>query len=317
MNQDRMYHKLDSLLKSGSNSEFYAQLLAEVTAICQSLGIIDEQRIEHNFSNLWLPLALNLAQTSQELDRTFIQGVLGGQGTGKSTLCIILQLILQDLGFSVASLSIDDLYLTYDQRQALQEQDPRLIWRGPPGTHDVQLGLKVIEQCWQPDGTTEVSLPRFDKSLFNGAGDRIEPEMTSQPDILLFEGWFVGVQPVAQNSFDNPPAPIITESDKKFAIDCNQRLQAYLTLWDKLDSLVVLYPEDYRLSQQWRTEAEEKMIAQGKTGMSSQEIAQFVEYFWKALHPELFIKPLTKTADLVVEIQRDRNFGHIYQPRNL
>ncbi|MEO0835654.1 MAG: glycerate kinase, partial [Cyanobacteria bacterium J06642_3] len=250
-------------------------------------------------------------------ESTFTCSLTPKNSLNKSTLCIILQLILQDLGFSVASLSIDDLYLTYAQRQALQEQDPRLIWRGPPGTHDVQLGLEVIDQCWRSDGATEVSLPRFDKSLFDGAGDRIEPEITSQPDILLFEGWFVGVKPVATDSFDNPPAPIITESDKKFAIDCNQRLQAYFTLWDKLDSLVVLYPEDYRLSQQWRIEAEEKMIAQGKTGMSGQEIAQFVEYFWKALHPELFIKPLTKTADLVVEIQRDRNFGKIYQPRNL
>jgi len=77
-------------------------------------------------------------------------------------------------------------------------------------------------------------------------------------------------------------------------------------------SLCVLYSEDYRLSKQWRKEAEHQMIATGKTGMSDQEIDRFVEYFWKALHPELFIKPLTNTADVVVEIQCDRSLGKIY-----
>ncbi|MFA9202077.1 MAG: glycerate kinase, partial [Candidatus Nanopelagicaceae bacterium] len=42
----------------------------------------------------------------------------------------------------------------------------------------------------------------------------------------------------------------------------------------------------------------------------------FVEYFWKALHPELFIKPLTLTADLVVEIKSDHTLGRIYRPAN-
>lgn len=313
-----MEHKLDSLLTKGVESELFAELLAEVTGMCQSLGITDELSITDNFERLWLPLALNLAQGSKALDRTLIQGVLGGQGTGKSTLCIVLKLMLNHLGFSVAALSIDDLYLTYGARQALQKQDPRLIWRGPPGTHDIKLGLEVIKPCLQtndPDNTVDISLPRFDKSLHNGAGDRINPEVIPQPDILLFEGWFVGVKPIAESCFANPPAPIITPEDQQFAVDCNRRLRSYEPLWTKLDSLVVLYPEDYRLSQQWRKEAEHKMIAREKTGMSDEEIDRFVEYFWKALHPKLFIEPLTKTADLVVEIISDHSIGEIYSNR--
>ncbi|MEM9510499.1 MAG: glycerate kinase [Cyanobacteria bacterium P01_E01_bin.35] len=316
MNQVNGDSKLNSLLAEGKESEFYAQLLGEVTAICLSLGIIDEQRIEHNFAKLWLPLALNLAQASQELERTFIQGVLGGQGTGKTTLCIILKLILNDLGFSVATLSIDDLYLTYEERQALQAKNSQLIWRGPPGTHNIEDGIRVINQCLKQDDLVEIALPRFDKSQHSGAGDRIEPQIVPKPDILLFEGWFVGVRPIAESFFDNPPAPIITAEDKQFAVDCNRRLQAYLPLWDQLDSLVILYPEDYRLSLEWRNRAEQIMIATKGTGMTDEEISRFVEYFWKALHPDLFIKPLTKTADMVVEIKSDRSLGEIYNPHN-
>ena len=303
--------KLESLSTEGKTSAFFVELSREVETLCETLGIKDRQRILDSFERLWLPIALDMVVKRNKLNRTFIQGILGGQGTGKTTLCLILQHILNYLGYCCATLSIDDLYLTYSERQDLQQQDPRLIWRGPPGTHDVTLGITVIEQCLQGDSTTKILLPRFDKSAFNGQGDRTTPEAILKPDILLFEGWFVGVQPL-QEYPGNFPLPIVTELDKQFAKDNNQRLQAYLPLWNRLDSLMVLYPEDYRLSQQWRKEAEQKMIATGKTGMSDEECDRFVEYFWQALHPELYIKPLIQTADLVVEIKGDRSLGKIY-----
>jgi D-glycerate 3-kinase len=317
MNQENADNfKLESLIVQGKESKFYAELLAEVTSVCHSLGFKEQDAIISTLEKLWLPVALDLAIARKKLNRTLVQGILGGQGTGKSTLCIILQNILSSLGFSAATLSIDDLYLTYPERQALQQQDPRLLWRGPPGTHDLALGLKVIEQCLEENSPAQILLPRFDKSAFNGAGDRTTPEAIVQPDILLFEGWFVGVQPLELDSFNHCPTPIITEQDRQFARDNNQRLQAYLPLWSKLDSLIVLNPEDYRLSKQWRKDAEHKMIALGKSGMSDEEIDRFVEYFWKALHPELFIKPLLSRADLVVEIKSDRSLGRIYRPTN-
>lgn len=290
-----------------------ADVESRLVELCASLGLQDRERVLDNLERLWLPLASDLVSRKQVLNRTLIPGILGGQGTGKSTLCLILKFILNHWGFAVATLSIDDLYLTYDARQALQIQDPRLIWRGPPGTHDVKLGLEVIEQCLGNDPTIKIALPRFDKSLHDGNGDRIAPEVIPKPDILLFEGWFVGVKPISESFFNSPPAPIVTAEDQQFALDCNQRLQAYLSLWDKLDSLVVLYPEDYRLSQQWRQVAEHQMIATGRTGMSDDEIKRFVEYFWQALHPELFIKPVINSADLVVEIKSDRSLGRIYR----
>ena len=305
MNNQDVNSKRFKILTQGKIPAFYSELLLEVKALCETLEIVDKQRIANNFDRLWLPVALNLAANRKKLNRTLIQGILGSQGTGKTTLCKILQHILNYLGYSTATLSIDDLYLTYAERQALQQQDSRLIWRGPPGTHDLNLGMRVIDRCLQEDTTTDILLPRFDKSAFNGQGDRTTSKAILKPDILLFEGWFVGVQPLQQvpTSF---PLPIVTEADKQFALKCDRRLQAYLPLWQKLDSLIVLYPEDYRLSQQWRKEAEQKMIAMGKTGMSDEECDRFVEYFWKALHPELYIKPLIQTADLVIEIKGDR-----------
>ena len=294
------------LVAHGKESRYFPELSAQVESLCQSMRFGDRRQIIATLNELWLPIALDLATKKKQLDRTLVQGILGSQGTGKTTLCSILQHILNYLGFSTATLSIDDLYLTYAERQTLQQQDPRLIWRGPPGTHDVALGMEVIDRCLQENSSAQILLPRFDKSAFDGAGDRSTPELITKPDILLFEGWFVGVQPLIKYP-DCFPLPIVTKEDRQFARNSNERLQAYLPLWNRLDSLIVLSPKDYRLSQQWRREAEQKMIATGKTGMSDEECDRFVEYFWKALHPELYIKPLLETADLVVEITSDRS----------
>lgn len=303
--------KLEELKLGGKKSPLHTQLTKEVITLCNSLKLKDDQRTIDYLSRLWFPLALELAQVRCKSNNTLIVGILGGQGMGKSTLCIVLSLILNALDFSVVSLSLDDLYLTYEERQKLQQQDSRLIWRGPPGTHDIKLGLKVIEECLEQNAQSKIQLPRFDKSAFNGSGDRTTSENTKKPDILLFEGWFVGVKPITTSCFDNSPLPILTHDDVQFAKDNNRRLRNYLPLWEKLDRLIVLDPEDYHLSKQWRKEAEQKMIAAGKTGMNDEECERFVEYFWKALHPELFIKPLTKTADLVVSIKKDRSLGQV------
>ncbi|XHX77621.1 MAG: glycerate kinase [Stenomitos frigidus ULC029] len=266
--------------------------------------------------HLWLPLAMRLATQRQTLDRPWIQGILGGQGTGKTTLGAILALILQACGYKTISVSLDDFYKTYDERLRLQERDPRLLWRGPPGTHDLELGLQTLDALRQVTPERPIALPRFDKSLHNGAGDRTTPTLLSGADIVLFEGWFVGVRPVDPAVFEPAIAPITTADDRAFARDMNTLLSDYLPLWERLDSLIVLHPVDYRLSKQWRKQAEQQMQATGKPGMSEAEIDVFVDYFWKALHPELLIKPLVVEpgwADLVIDLQADHTAGNVYR----
>ncbi|MGH8000006.1 MAG: glycerate kinase [Brasilonema sp.] len=271
-----------------------------------------------NNNNLCLSLAKELVSDRQQLGRPLIQGILGGQGTGKTTMCNLLCQTLTQLGYRTLSLSLDDLYKTYDERLALKQKDSRLIWRGPPGTHDVELGLKVLHQIRQCK--TPVAIPRFDKSLHSGAGDRTTPEIVENVDIVLFEGWFVGVRPIDPTVFDTAPPPILTDEDRAFAREMNSTLSNYLPLWEQLDNLILLYPKDYRLSLEWRKQAERQMIAAEQSGMSEKEVEQFVNYFWRSLHPELFINPLVKSptfVDLVIEVNTDHSFGAVYRPKDV
>jgi len=300
-----------------ARSHLLRSVYPALNQFCQNKLHLQSSQLLETVWDLWLPLAMQLASYRQQLGRPLIQGILGGQGTGKTTLAAILTLILSHLGYRTLSLSLDDLYKTYSDRLILREQDPRLLWRGPPGTHDIPLGLTVLDQLRQPTSVLPIQVPRFDKSAWGGVGDRRAPEVVEGADIVLFEGWFVGVRPINPSAFDTAPPPIITTSDQAFARDMNTRLWDYLPLWERLDRLILLYPADYRRSLEWRQQAEHQMVAVQGKGMKDAEVEQFVEYFWRSLHPQLFIKPLVKLpscVDLVIEIHPDHSAGAVYRP---
>lgn len=276
----------------------------------------------------WIPFAQQLYAEQAALNRPLIQGILGGQGTGKTTLTQVLTLILGQMGHRCAALSLDDLYLTYDERLKVQQSDPRLVWRGPPGTHDLQLGIETLSALKTAAPGSQVSLPQFDKSLHQGEGDRAKPIHLLAPTIVLFEGWFVGAVPLDDALFTDPkidlPSPIDTPEDRQFARDMNRQLRQYLPLWALIDNLVVLALDDYRLSYEWRLQAEQQMRSQGKDGLTDDAIARFVTYFWQALHPELYVSPFAKTAiapnpyrrkaDTFIKIGQSHTVKMLYSP---
>ena len=236
-----------------------------------------------------------------------------------------MEILLSHQQRALWSISIDDFYLTYDDRQRLRQRDPRLIWRGPPGTHDVPLAIETLDQLRHQSPNYDFKIPRFDKSLHNGQGDRAkwEPMIPEIYDVVWFEGWLVGCEPVDDAVFDGPlPEPIFSEGDRQFARDCNQRLGDYVPLWERLDQWAVLVPEKYQGSKRWRQQAERSRIAAGKKGLSEAEIGNFVDYFWRALHPDLFVTPWLKGEEnpvnatkrsphCIVEILGDRAVGGI------
>ncbi|MCY7406976.1 MAG: glycerate kinase [Alkalinema sp. CAN_BIN05] len=272
---------------------------------------------------IWSQLAQDIANWHSiphfPSDRTqpLIVGILAEQGTGKSTLVRLLKQILKDeFGLNAVYLSLDDLYLPYADRLQLQAQDPRMVWRGPPGTHEIDLGLKLLKQIRAQQ--FPAFIPQFDKSLQNGAGDRTTPLEIQAADIVLFEGWFVGCRPVSPFQIGHAPPSVVAEADRDFAKDMNCALHEYQVLWEEIDRLIVLNPMDYRLSIQWRQEAEAKLRSPQNPGMSDAEIVEFVEYFWKSLHPELFILPLLEEpqwVDRVIDIAADHSPVQIYTPK--
>ena len=81
---------------------------------------------------------------------------------------------------------------------ALAKEHPgNRFWqgRGLPGTHDVGLLKEVLGGLKEGK---QVKIPRFDKSLFGGEGDRVvEGDVVEgQVDLVILEGWCVGFRAV-------------------------------------------------------------------------------------------------------------------------
>jgi D-glycerate 3-kinase len=138
-----------------------------------------------------------------------VVGINGAQGSGKTTLCKFLEVLLVEHNQRAATLSIDDLYLTRAERQRLaREVHPLLATRGVPGTHDTALGLALIEDF---RAGRDLDLPRFDKSVDDRAP---EPERVEGPlQVLLFEGWCLGAAPQDEAALAEPVNPLEAAED--------------------------------------------------------------------------------------------------------
>lgn len=78
------------------------------------------------------------------------------------------------------------------------------------GTHDLSLAYHTLDiLATIQDSSQEIALPRYDKSLQNGRGDRapvdVWPIIKGPIDIVLLEGWMLGFTSSNQpTTTDNP-----------------------------------------------------------------------------------------------------------------
>ncbi len=262
------------------------------------------------FAPLYLPMAAWLAQQQAYRHAPLVVGLHGGQGAGKSTLSRLLQVLLGE-GFdkSVVTLSIDDLYLTRAERQHLaQRVHPLLASRGVPGTHDVELGLRVLEQLKNPRHG-EVLIPRFNKATDDRQAESKWTKVESPVDIILFEGWCVGA--VAQS--EDELHVVINEleaqqdTDGRWRRYVNRQLQGpYRKLFALLDILVMLKVPSMEQVLQWRLLQEHK-LARSMAGtdeasglMSDEQVRRFIMHFERLTRASL--KEMPARADVVLSL---------------
>ncbi|KAF5393363.1 hypothetical protein D9757_000523 [Collybiopsis confluens] len=233
--------------------------------------------------------------------------VQGPQGSGKSFLTDLVcsHLTRSPHNLNVVVLSVDDLYLTHDGLASLAQQHPdNPLWRGrgQPGTHDIELGLDVLKQL--REGMKGRELPRFEKSLFNGEGDRLPIDGTGMVvdppvDVFIMEGWLMGFHPISAQELDARWNGIWAQERRLLNLDdrvvgakdniraVNEALTQYVELWNFFDIFIKLEATSLPGSHsslstiyKWRLQQEHYMKARnGGRGMTDEAVKLFVDRY--------------------------------------
>lgn len=241
-----------------------------------------------------------------------VVGVCGSQASGKSTITAVVRRLLEQKGLKVALFSLDDLYLTHAERQALaRDVHPLFATRGVPGTHDVGLGETLIDSLLRAG---ETAVPAFDKAA-DDRRPRVDwPRFQGPADVVLFEGWCVGARPQAEAELVAPINDLERERDPGgvWRREVNAALAGpYQRLFGRLSSLVLLAAPSFEVVLGWRLEQEHKLRdrldregGDASRVMSDAAVETFIRHYERLTRHILREMPLH--AHVVVRLGEDR-----------
>lgn len=269
----------------------------------------------------FLPVLDKLARIHDARNKTLIVGINGCQGSGKSTLASLAVNIFCELyKKSAVAISIDDFYLTINERKTLAEkQHPLFLTRGVPGTHDLVLANKTVSAL--KNGLSPVKIPRFDKAFDDRADESTWPVAKPPVDIIILEGWCMGSMAQPEKHLAQPINDLEEFEDRSgvWRNYVNQQLASvYADFFKQIDIWLMLKAPSFDCVYQWRLEQEEKLkqslqdYAKGKADyrvMSPQQIKRFIQYYERVT--EYTLQTLPQMAQVVYSMDDNRQITKV------
>lgn len=283
-------------------------------------ALLERERLPHRMLDaiaaVYAPLADHIgarldARTGRR-GKPFTVGICGAQGSGKSTLTMILEALLAERGRSIATLSLDDFYVGRAERACLAQQvHPLLATRGVPGTHDVELAEQTFEAL---SGTGTVAIPSFDKARDERRPRADWTSVAAPVEVILFEGWCVGARPQEEAALRDPVNELERrrDGDGTWRRHVNQQLATrYRALFERIDELVLLKAPSFEVVYEWRAEQERKLRERlereaGDTSrlMDEAMLRDFIAHYERLTRHILTEMPAR--ADIVIDLDAQR-----------
>jgi len=234
--------------------------------------------------------------TNQDLDMEYIEEnylkilfklkskkkimIAGPQGSGKSSLSKLIKLYLEKFyDKSVIIISMDDFYLSKKQRTQLSKNiHPLFLTRGVPGTHDLGLMNKKIKQILNKE--FPIYLPIFDK--VSDTRKRTYKKVL-KADVIIFEGWCAGAQPVNQNYLQKNFNNLEKNKDKNFIWrnSYNKYLNEYQKIFSKFNYFIYFQFNHWDHVLNWKYKQELELRDKKKDLALKKYLKEFVQYYEK------------------------------------
>ena len=270
---------------------------------------------ENQLKKFYLPLSNKIYESFKKDKKTKVIGLTGGQGSGKSTISKILKIILKDAyNLNTVVFSIDDFYKTLKERKKMSKQVSSLFkTRGVPGTHDTKLLYKCLKKL-KDKKFSKISIPLFDKSNDDRFSKKKWQKILRKPNIIIFEGWCVGVSPQKKKDLLVPINELEKEKDKKrvWRNRVNKELKnEYKKIFGLIDKIIFLKVPSFNHVYKWRLLQEKKLRAtsNGKKTMTDKQIKNFI-MFYERLTKHM-LKNFSRNVDTVIKIDEKHRLKSI------
>ena len=269
------------------------------------------------------PLVTAIQDLHAKRKMPLLVGLNGSQGSGKTTasdyLCQALQ---HQWGLSALSISLDDFYYTKAERQQLaRDCHPLFSTRGVPGTHDIDLLQKTLDQLLVRNNQG-VKIPRFDKAVDDRVSDAEWTTTRTMIDVVILEGWCMGAEAVPSEELKQPINELERQEDAEasWREHVNQALaDQYASVYDRVDCWVMLQAPSFDCVFGWRKEQEEKLRAArnniGSDLMDDVQLRRFINHYERVTR--WCLTSLPEKVHFLYKLNPEREVESLTHPREV
>lgn len=238
-------------------------------------------------------------------DHPPVIGIVGAQGSGKTTLARAAA-----EAFGAVQISIDDVYLTRAEREAMaREVHPLFITRGPPGTHDLGLLQRLIDDLSAAGPEDVILIPDFDKR----GDDRVPVDrwraFKGRPSAVLIDAWCLGAVAEEATALAGPVNDLERgrDADGRWRTLVNRCVAGpYAAFAARMDAILFLKAPDFDVVLDWRSQQEADLLGVAPDALPDAErerLAGFIQYFERITRRML---SSGIEASVTVALDRDR-----------
>ena len=269
-----------------------------------------------NLKKIYIPISFWINNKCKKKGRTLILGLSGSQGSGKTMVTGILQIILKKFfKKNIYIISIDDFYKTLRDRNRMSQQKHSLFkTRGVPGTHDINL-IKNFFISVKRKKFKKIKLPKFNKSIDDRSKKNYWHNINKRPEIIILEGWCVGAKPQIISSLRKPVNILERHEDKdliwrKYA---NEKLKKeYKEVFAMIDYFIFMKVPNFKIVFKWRLLQENKLrkkLHYKKKIMTYNAIKRFIMFYQRITLQ--MMKDLSKSASIVLLLKKNHEIKRV------
>lgn len=269
-----------------------------------------------NLKKIYIPISFWINNKCKKKGRTLILGLSGSQGSGKTMVTGILQIILKKFfKKNIYIISIDDFYKTLRDRNRMSQQKHSLFkTRGVPGTHDINL-IKNFFIYTKRKKFKKIKLPKFNKSIDDRSKKNYWHNINKRPEIIILEGWCVGAKPQIISSLRKPVNILERHEDKdliwrKYA---NEKLKKeYKEVFAMIDYFIFMKVPNFKIVFKWRLLQESKLrkkLHYKKKIMTYSAIKRFIMFYQRITLQ--MMKDLSKSASIVLLLKKNHEIKRV------